>query len=137
MFSNGEVLTIDKKDANQYSPLTLAFLGDAVYERLVRERLVLTANMPVKKLHSEAVERVRASYQSKAVEIIMPLLNEEEETVLKRGRNATGNTVPKSSNPVEYRRATALEALFGYLQLTENYKRMVELFDIIWYNTEL
>lgn len=137
LFSNGEVLTIDKKDANQYSPLTLAFLGDAVYERLVRERLVLTANMPVKKLHSEAVERVRASYQSKAVEIIMPLLNEEEETVLKRGRNATGNTVPKSSNPVEYRRATALEALFGYLQLTENYKRMVELFDIIWYNTEL
>ncbi len=137
MFSNGEVLTIDKKDANQYSPLTLAFLGDAVYERLVRERLVLTANMPVKKLHAEAVERVRASYQSKAVEIIMPLLNEEEETVLKRGRNATGNTVPKSSNPVEYRRATALEALFGYLQLTENYKRMVELFDIIWYNTEL
>ncbi len=137
MFSNGEVLTIDKKDANQYSPLTLAFLGDAVYERLVRERLVLTANMPVKKLHAEAVERVRASYQSKAVEIIMPLLNEEEETILKRGRNATGNTVPKSSNPVEYRRATALEALFGYLQLTENYKRMVELFDIIWYNTEL
>lgn len=137
MFSNGEVLTIDKKDANGYSPLTLAFLGDAVYERLVRERLVLTANMPVKKLHAEAVERVRASYQSKAVEIIMPLLNEEEETILKRGRNATGNTVPKSSNPAEYRRATALEALFGYLQLTENYKRMVELFDIIWYNTEL
>lgn len=130
-------MTIDKKDANQYSPLTLAFLGDAVYERLVRERLVLTANMPVKKLHAEAVERVRAAYQSKAVEKLLPELTEEETAVLKRGRNATGNTVPKSSNPVEYRRATALEALFGYLQLTENYKRMVELFDIIWYNTEL
>ncbi len=57
--------------------------------------------------------------------------------VFKRGRNAAGNTVPKSSNPVEYRRATAFEALFGYLQLTESFERMVELFDIIWYNTEL
>lgn len=131
------MVTIDKHDVNQYSPLTLAFLGDAVYERLVRERLVLTANMPVKKLHSEAVERVRAAYQSRAVDVITPLLTEEEEAVLKRGRNAVGNTVPKSSNPVEYRRATALETLFGYLQLTENFERMVELFDIIWYNTEL
>ena len=97
----------------------------------------MTANMPVKKLHSEAVERVRAAYQSRAVEEILPLLTEEETAVFKRGRNATGNTVPKSSNPVEYRRATALEALFGYLKLTENYKRMVELFDIIWYNTKM
>ena len=131
------MVIIDKKDANQYSPLTLAFLGDAFYERLVRERLVLTANMPVKKLHSEAVERVRAAYQSRAVDVITPLLTEEEETVLKRGRNAVGNTVPNSSNPLEYRRATALETLFGYLQLTENFERMVELFDTIWYNTEL
>ena len=117
--------------------MTLAFLGDAVYEQLVRERLVLTANMPVKKLHSEAVERVRAAYQSRAVEEIIPILTEEETAVFKRGRNATGNTVPKSSNPVEYRRATALETLFGYLKLTENYQRMVELFDIIWYNTKM
>ncbi len=127
---------MDKKDVNQYSPLTLAFLGDAVYERLVRERLVLTANMPVKKLHSMAVERVCAAYQSKAAEKLLPELTEEEAEVLKRGRNATGNTVPKSSNPIEYRRATALEALFGYLQLTENYERMVQLFDIIWSGTE-
>lgn len=129
--------TIEKHDVNQYSPLTLAFLGDAVYEQLVRERLVLTANMPVKKLHSAAVERVRAAYQSKAVEEITPFLTEEETAVLKRGRNATGNTVPKSSDPLTYRRATALETLFGYLKLTENYERMVELFDIIWYNTKM
>ncbi len=116
------MVTIDKHDVNQYSPLTLAFLGDAVYERLVRERLVLTANMPVKKLHADTVERVRAAYQSRAADVILPLLTEEEEAVF---------------NPVEYRRATAFEALFGYLQLTENFERMVELFDIIWYNTEL
>lgn len=106
-----------------------------MYEQLVRERLVLTANMPVKKLHAAAVEKVRASYQSKAVDIILPMLSEEETAIFKRGRNATGNTVPKSSNPIEYRRATALETLFGYLYLTENRKRMLELFDIIWYNT--
>ncbi len=128
---------IEKHDVNQYSPLTLAFLGDAVYEQLVRERLVLTANMPVKKLHSAAVEHVRAAYQSKAVDVILPVLSEEETEIFKRGRNATGNTVPKSSNPIEYRRATALETLFGYLYLTENHKRIVELFDIIWYNTNL
>ncbi|MBQ3162691.1 MAG: ribonuclease III [Oscillospiraceae bacterium] len=128
---------IDIQRANQYSPLTLAFLGDAVYEQLVREKIVLTANMPVKKLHKEAVERVRAAYQSKAVDVIMPYLTEEEEAVFKRGRNATGNTVPKSSNPVEYRRATALETLFGYLHLTGKSERIVELFDIIWYNVNL
>jgi len=127
---------MEKKDANQYSPLTLAFLGDSVYEQLVRERLVLTANMPVKKLHAEAVERVRASYQSNAAERLLPVLTEEETAVFRRGRNATGNTVPKSSDPAEYRRATGLEALFGYLRLTENYERIRELFDLIWYDTK-
>ena len=93
--------------------------------------------MPVKKLHSAAVEKVRASFQSKAVEEILPLLDEDELAVFKRGRNATGNTVPKSSDPVEYRRAPALETLFGYLFLLGNSERIVELFDKIWYNTEL
>lgn len=115
-----------------YSPLTLAFLGDSVYEQLVRERLVLTANMPVGKLHILAVKRVRANYQSKAYDALLPILSEEEEHILKRGRNATGNTVPKSSNPVEYRRATAIECLFGYLYLTGNKDRIEELFNIIW-----
>lgn len=128
---------LDKKDVNQYSPLTLAFLGDAVYEQLVREKIVLTANMPVGRLHKEAVERVRAAYQSRAVDVILPMLTEDEENIMKRGRNATSNTVPKSSNPVEYRRATGLEALFGYLYLLGNSERIVEIFDTIWYNTEV
>ena len=123
---------MEKKDALQYSPLTLAFLGDSVYEQLVRERLVLTANMPVGKLHRLAVERVRANYQARAYEEILPILDETEESILKRGRNATGNTVPKSSNPVEYRKATAIECLFGFLHLTENKSMIDELFEIIW-----
>lgn len=128
---------LEKKDVNQYSPLTLAFLGDAVYEQLVREKIVLTANMPVGKLHKEAVKKVCASFQSNAVDLIEPILTEDELTIMKRGRNATSNTVPKSSNPIEYRRATSLETLFGYLHLLGNSERIVELFDIIWYNINL
>jgi len=131
------MVAIDKHEVNQYSPLTLAFLGDAVYEQLVRERLVLTANMPVKKLHKEAVEKVRAAFQSKAVDVISPLLTEDEAEIMKRGRNATSNTVPKSSNPIEYRRATSLESLFGYLELIGDNERIAEIFEFIWENTEV
>lgn len=92
--------------------------------------------MSVNKLHKEAVEKVRAAYQSKAVDVILPLLTEEEADIMKRGRNATSNTVPKSSNPIEYRRATSLETLFGYLELLEADERINELFEYIWNNTE-
>lgn len=108
-----------------------------MYEKLVREKIVLTANMPVGKLHSEAVNKVRAAFQSKAVDVIAPMLDSDEEAVMKRGRNATSNTVPKSSNPIEYRRATSLETLFGYLELLGRKDRIAELFDVIWNNTEL
>lgn len=131
------MVTIDKHEVNQYSPLTLAFLGDAVYEKLVREKLVKIANMPVNKLHKEAVEKVRAAFQSKAVDVISPLLTEDEAEIMKRGRNATSNTVPKSSNPIEYRRATSLESLFGYLDLIGDNERIAEIFEFIWENTEV
>lgn len=93
--------------------------------------------MPVGKLHKEAVTKVKASFQSKAVDVIMPMLTDDEIAVMKRGRNATSNTVPKSSNPIEYRRATSLETLFGYLHLLGSTERIVEIFDTIWYNTEV
>lgn len=93
--------------------------------------------MPVNKLHKEAVEKVRAAYQSRAVDVILPLLTEDEAEIMKRGRNATSNTVPKSSNPIEYRRATSLETLFGYLDLLDDDARINELFNYIWDNTEV
>lgn len=130
---------MEKRQVNQYSPLTLAFLGDAVYEQLVREKLVSAANMQVKKLHNASVQRVRANYQARAAEVIEEMLTEDERAVMKRGRNASSNSacVPKSSNPVEYHKATSLETLFGYLQLTENSARIHELFDFIWDNIEV
>lgn len=121
-----------EKEAAQYSPLTLAYLGDAVYEQLVRERLVLESNRSTGELHKMSTLRVCASFQSAAVNEILPLLTEKELSVFKRGRNATGNTVPKHTSVADYRRATALECLFGYLHLTGNNQRISELFDIIW-----
>lgn len=100
---------------------------------------MLAANMPVKKLHPASVERVRANYQARAAMLIEPLLTEEEATVMKRGRNAScsSGSVPKSSDPVEYHKATSLEALFGYLHLLGGHERIKELFDYIWENTEV
>ncbi len=112
------------------SPLTLAFIGDGVYELMVRERLVLTANMSVNNLHKKSVLMVKASAQSELYGVLEPLLSEEELTVMKRGRNANSTKAPKKSNPNEYRRATGVEALFGYLYLTGNYDRLTEIFEI-------
>ena len=130
---------IEKRDANQYSPLTLAFLGDAVYGTLVRERLVTAANCPVKKLHPDSVKRVRAEYQARAADIIADRLSEDEAAVMKRGRNAAvgSGSIPKSSSPGQYHKATGLEALFGYLHLTGEDERIRELFEIIWEGTEV
>lgn len=116
---------------DQLSPLTLAFVGDAVYDLFVRERLVCQANRSANKLHCSAVESVRASAQAKACEKILPLLNEKEETVFKRGRNAHTNHLPKNGNPRDYHYATAMETLFGYLYLSGELDRLRELFAVI------
>ncbi len=122
---------LNEREANSYSPLTLAFLGDSVYDTLVREYLLRKANMPVAKLHSAKIKLVCAEFQSKAFDVVSEVLSEHELSVLKRGRNATGNTVPKHADAAEYRRATALECLFGYLYLIGRNERIRELFELI------
>ena len=122
---------LTEREANSYSPLTLAFLGDSVYDTLVREYLLRQANMPVAKLHSAKIKLVCAEFQSKAYDLVAESLSDHELAVLKRGRNATGNTVPKHADAAEYRRATALECLFGYLYLTGGNERIRELFELI------
>ncbi len=120
-----------EKEVSAYSPNVLAFYGDSIYEVLVRKLIVSAHNTNAGRLHELAVSRVRASYQSAAIDVIEPMLTEKEADILRRGRNAGGISVPKSSNPAEYRRATALETLFGYLALCENYSRINELFNAI------
>ena len=122
---------LTEKEALLYSPNILAFYGDSVYETMVRHRIVIDHQTNAGRLHELAVGRVRASYQSEAVGVIEPLLTEREADILRRGRNAGGVSVPKSAKPSEYRRATALEALFGYLSLTGQQERLETLFNAI------
>ncbi len=111
-------------DVRTVSPLALAFVGDGVYEMMVRERLVCLANRPPRELHREAVKLVRAEAQAEAMERLMPLLTEKELAVYKRGRNAH-----TARNSDDYHRATGLETLFGYLYLSGEIGRVRELFD--------
>lgn len=122
---------LSEREANNYSPLSLAFLGDSVYDTLVREHLLRRANMPASKLHSAKIKLVCAEFQSSAYDVLSAQLTEHELSVLKRGRNATGNTVPKHAEAAQYRRATAVESLFGYLFLTGQEERIRELFAVI------
>lgn len=131
MLSDMEREFLTGREVNTYSPLSLAFLGDSVYDTLVREHLLRIANMPVSKLHSAKIKLVCAEFQSAAYEKLAEVLDEKELAVLKRGRNATGNTVPKHADAVEYRRATAIECLFGYLFLLGRNDRIYELFSVM------
>ena len=117
------------KPANTYSPLVLAYIGDAIYEAYVRCSIVSTANMPVHKLHKTATGFVKAKAQSDLMEKMMPLLTEEEMAVFKRGRNAKSATTPKHADIVDYRRATGLEALIGYLYIVGKKDRLIALLD--------
>ncbi len=118
-------------DVSNLSPVALAFVGDGVFELLVRERLVAEGTRPAHRLHSLAVKKVRASAQAQAYHALLPVLAEDEAAVLKRGRNANTSRVPKSCAPGEYRKATGVEALFGYLYLRGDLGRVTQLFDLI------
>ncbi|MGN1402687.1 MAG: Mini-ribonuclease 3 [Ruminococcus sp.] len=120
---------ITSSQARQYSPLALAFLGDSVYEVMVRERLLLEANQPAAKLHEKKVQLVCAEFQAQAADRILSRLTEDEFGVYKRGRNAN-NTVPRHTAAQDYHKATGLEALFGYLHLIGAEQRLAELFAV-------
>ncbi len=116
------------EDLKNYSALGYAYLGDAVYERYVREYIMESrGNMPVEKYHVIATRFVCAAAQAKAIENLMETLSEEEAGVYRRGRNAKAHAAPKSSSPGEYRKATGFEALIGYLSINGLDERAEEL----------
>lgn len=115
---------------NEMTGATLAYLGDAVLEVMVRTRLLETGIRDVGKLNGMALSYVRATKQSEALERILPYLSEEEDAIYHRGRNANNLSIPKSASALEYRRATGLEALFGYLHICGKNDRIETLFNI-------
>lgn len=117
---------------NELSPLTLAFIGDTVFDLLVREDLICDANRPANDLHQLAVGRVKATAQAQGIEKLFPVLTEEEIAVFKRGRNAKSGHQPKNVSRADYHAATGLESLFGYLYLMNRTDRVIELYKIIF-----
>lgn len=122
-----ELYGLEKPDLKTYSPLALAYLGDAVYELVVRTYVCERANAPADKLNSHGREMVNAHTQSEIAGIIADELSEEETEAYKRGRNARSYTKAKNASTADYRRATGLEALIGYLYLQGRYDRISEL----------
>ncbi len=114
-------------DIREYSPLTLAYIGDGIYDLMIRTIVVERGNRSANQLHKTAVKYVNAGLQSAMIEALMDNLTDEEITVYKRGRNAKSYTKAKNASRSDYRKATGLEALFGYLYLQDRTDRIIEL----------
>ncbi len=110
-----------------YSPLVLAYIGDSIYDLVIRSMVVGGGNTHVNNLHKRASRLVRAQAQSELMQALLPELTEEEQTVYKRGRNAKSPTIAKNATMGDYRRATGFEALMGYLYLEDRMDRIMEL----------
>ena len=122
-----ELFHLEDQDLRSYSPLTLAYIGDGVYELIIRTILVKKGNCPVNRLHKKASSLVKAGAQSAIMEVIEEKLTPEELSVYRRGRNAHSPTMAKHATMADYRRATGFEALMGYVYLKEDYTRMLTL----------
>lgn len=114
-------------DIRTYSPLALAYIGDAIYDLIIRTVIVERTNRQAGKMHREAVRYVNAGTQARMAEALEDVLEEEEKTVYHRGRNAKSHTSAKNASPADYRKATGLEALFGYLYLQGKQERILAL----------
>ena len=122
-----EIFEMRKVNIKEYSPLTLAYIGDAVYDLLIRTLVVKKGNQQVQKLHKETITMVQASAQARMITALNDQLSEEEHAVYKRGRNAKSASPAKNQSISDYHKATGFEALLGYLYLKNDWKRMMEL----------
>ena len=122
-----EQFNIPDVDVRTYSPLTLAYIGDGIYDLIIRSLLVAKGNTRASELHKRTSQIVKAKTQADMAEILLPMLTEEEADIYRRGRNAKSPTMAKNATMSDYRKATGFEALMGYLYLKDELPRMVEL----------
>lgn len=123
-----QVFDCEGQDVRAYSPLTLAYIGDGIYELVIRSIVVERANRSANDLHKKTTRYVKAPAQSAMIEALLPELTEDEEAVYRRGRNAKSYTTPKNADLMDYRHATGVEAVFGYLYLDGKMERAIDLF---------
>ena len=114
-------------EAKSYSPLVLAYIGDGIYDLVIRTVVVNRGNTQANKLHRKTSSLVKAAAQSAMIDELLEILTEEEKAVFKRGRNAKSATMAKNATMADYRKATGFEALMGYLYLKDEFPRVVEL----------
>ena len=125
-----KLINFDEKDARLLNPQVLAFVGDGVYSLYIRHKIITTEDLKGQKLHSEVVNYVKAKGQSNYIDKLLPKFTEEELSVFKRARNYKTLTHAKNANIIDYRRATGLEAVIGYLYLTNKIDRLNELLEL-------
>lgn len=122
-----EQFQISDVDVRTYSPLTLAYIGDGIYDLVIRSVVVAKGNTRAGELHKRTSQIVKAHTQAEMMEVLLPLLTGEEEDVYRRGRNAKSPTMAKNATMADYRKATGFEALMGWLYLKDEFPRLVEL----------
>ncbi len=122
-----QTFSVKEVDVRAYSPLTLAYIGDAVYDIIIRTVVVERSNRAANELHKKTSSFVKAQTQAAMAEALWEAFSEEEEAVYKRGRNAKSYTTAKNASIADYRKATGLEALIGYLYLQDRTDRVLEL----------
>ena len=122
-----EQFGIAEVDIRTYSPLTLAYIGDGIYDLVIRSVVVGKGNTRARELHKRTSQIVKAHTQAEMMEVLLPLLTEEEADIYRRGRNAKSPTMAKNATMSDYRKATGFEALMGWLYLQDEFERLVEL----------
>ena len=125
-----EIFQMEEVDVREYSPLTLAYIGDSIYDLIIKSLVINQGNKQVNKLHQDTSSLVQASAQSRMMRSMQEHLTEEEHAIYKRGRNAKSVSPAKNQSVTDYRRAPGFEALMGYLYLKKEWKRMLDLVKI-------
>jgi ribonuclease III family protein len=120
-------LNLSDKDINQLSPLVLAYIGDSIFEVFIRTSMLADTTASVHKLHKRSIEFVKAKAQSDKIHRILEFLTDEEQNIVRRGRNAKSGTIPKNADVAEYKYATGFESLLGFLYLKKEYARLLEI----------
>lgn len=127
-----DAFELESVNVARYSPLTLAYIGDCVYELIIRTNLVYMGNAPVNTLNKKASDYAKAGTQAKIIEAVMEELTEEEQAAYKRGRNAHSFSKAKNATAGDYRKATGFESLLGYLYLQKRFDRITEIVKKGW-----